>query len=104
MASKYGNKRTEVDNFIFASKREARRYQELIVLQRAGLIRDLELQPDYPLIVNGVRVGIYRGDFRYVDCVTGQKILEDAKGVRTAVYQLKKKLVKAIYNIDIIEV
>lgn len=100
--SKYGAKRTEVDGIVFASMAEARRYGELKLLERAGKIKDLELQPVYALIVNGVRVGNYIGDFRYVEGET--VVLEDVKGVKTPVYQLKKKLVEAIYKFKITEV
>lgn len=102
--SKYGAKRTEVDGIVFASKAEARRYQELRLLERAGEIERLELQPRYPLVVNTVTIGTYVGDFRYLDTRNGRRTVEDVKGVRTPVYRLKCKLVKALYDIDIVEV
>jgi hypothetical protein len=103
-SSKYHNKPTEQNGIQFDSCKEANRYQELLLLEKAGLVRNLELQPRYDLVVNGCKVGYYKGDFRYEDVATGKSITEDVKGVRTAVYMLKKKLVKALYGVDIIEV
>jgi hypothetical protein len=61
----------------------------------------LELQPRYPLIVNGEKVGTYVGDFRYFE--GDVLILEDVKGILTPVYRLKRRLVKALYGLDIRE-
>lgn len=104
--NKYHNRKTLYNGVQFHSQKEATRYQELLWMQRSGLIDKLELQPRYDLVVNGYRLGFYKGDFRYVDVRTGQSVLEDIKcpATRTAVYQLKKKLVKALYGIDIVEV
>ena len=99
--SKYGAIKTVVDGHIFDSKAEARRYQELRLMASAGEISDIELQPKYPLIVNGKNCGFYKADFRYK--IAGVLVVEDVKGVKTPVYQLKKKLVKALYDIDIVE-
>ena len=105
-ASKYHNRKTEFAGRVFDSRKEADRYQELLWMQQAGLIQDLELQPRYDLIVNGHKLGFYRGDFRYKEVATDSVILEDVKSpaTRTAVYRLKKKLVKALYGVEIIEV
>ncbi len=105
--AKYRNRRTEVDGVTFASKREARRYQELALMQKAGVISGLELQPRYPLVVNGVKVGTYVADFRYRESPENGFLLlvvEDAKGVRTPVFRLKAKLMKALHGIEIREV
>lgn len=99
--SKYRNKQTQIDNITFASKREAARYQELLLLERAQEILDLRLQVKYPLVVRLHKVGTYIADFVYKE--GGREIVEDAKGVKTAVYRLKKKLMRAIYEIDIRE-
>ncbi len=99
---KYGALPTIVDGIRFASRREARRYQALDLLQRAGEIRDLELQPAFPIRVNDVTVAKYVADFRYVTRM-GEVVIEDAKGVRTPVYRLKKKLVEALYGVRILE-
>lgn len=99
--NKYGNKKTEVDNIVFASKREATRYQDLKVMQREGLITGLTLQPKYPLEINGIKIGSYIGDFFYTE--NGQRVVEDTKGVKTPVYKLKRRLMLALYGIHIRE-
>jgi hypothetical protein len=102
--SKYNARKTEVDGHTFDSQAEARRYGELKLMAQAGEIRDLELQHKYPLIVNEIKIGCYICDFIYHDTRTGQVVVEDVKGVKTAVYQLKKKLMFAIHHITIVEV
>lgn len=101
--SKYHARRTTVDGITFASAAEATAYNNRMLAVRSGLIADLELQPRFPLVVNGVKIGDYIADFRYRNCTTGAVIVEDVKGVRTPVYRLKRKLVKALYDIDILE-
>jgi len=101
--SKYRNVRTEVDGIKFASRAEAKRYQELKILERAGEITRLDLQPRFDCWVNGNKVCTYVSDFRYFTDV-GQ-IIEDVKGMKTPVYKLKKKLVEACYpGVKIIEI
>ena len=104
--SKYYNRKTTYQGVQFDSQKEAKRYQELLLLTRAGSIRNLECQPRYDLVVNGHKLGYYRADFRYEEMTTGESITEDVKSpvTKTAVYQLKKKLVKAIYGIEVREV
>jgi hypothetical protein len=115
--SKYRAVPTVIHGVRFASKAEARRYQELLLLGMAGEIRNLELQPRFPLHVGGVKVGDYVADFRYeekrnVMCFEGVgpiyykwfDVVEDVKGVRTPVYRMKKKHVEAEYGIAIREV
>lgn len=103
MATKYNNKKTVYLGIQFDSIKEANRYQVLLYMERAGLIRNIELQPRYDLIVNGKKCGFYKADFRY-EKNTGEIVVEDVKGVRTPLYVLKRKLVKAIYNLDIVEI
>lgn len=103
-AHKYHAIPTEVDGVKFASRMEARRYRELLLLQRGGMIRQLTLHPRFPLVVNGIKVGTYVGDFEYLDVLSGLRTVEDAKGVVTPVYRLKRKLVQALYGIEIKEV
>ena len=103
-ASKYGNKKVEFAGILFDSKAELRRFHELKLLERAGEITNLELQPRFDLVVEGVKCGFYKGDFRYVDTRTGKEVVEDVKGVKTPVYRLKRKLVRAIYGVDVVEV
>lgn len=94
----------------FDSRREANRWCELRMLERAGEIADLERQPVYPLLAPTptahvfVRIGEYRGDFRYTVVKTGGRVVEDAKGVRTPLYRWKRKHVEAQYGIQIQEV
>ena len=104
MTSKYRAIPTDVDGVRFASRLEARRYQELRLMEAAGEIRDLELQPRYPLRVNGRLVCTYVADFRYWDVRAGRQVVEDAKGVRTSTYKLKAKLMKAVHDIEVQEV
>jgi hypothetical protein len=101
--NKYHNIKTYVDEIKFSSKKEAARYSELKILVQVGAIQALELQPKYLIKINDVKVCYYVGDFRYFDNETQTTILEDSKGVRTPIYRLKKKLVKAVYGIDILE-
>lgn len=107
--SKYGNKKTWVNEIMFDSLREAKRYNELRILEKAGYITDLELQKSFVLITGRRwsdgkkhRDTVYRADFVYRE--NGEVIVEDAKGVRTPVYKLKKELMKDIYGIEIREV
>jgi hypothetical protein len=101
--AKYHNKKTVIDGITFDSKKEAARYVELKLLQQAGEIQDLLLQPSFELIVQGGKVvGRYFADFKYR---TGNKVIvEDVKGVKTDVYRLKKKIVEAVHHIQIVEV
>lgn len=115
-SGKYNARKTTVDGIVFASKREAQRYGELKLLEKAGEIDSLTLQPDFPLYVwceRGaavgshvvrVKVGVYRADFRYWERgVVNGEVIEDVKGMKTPVYQLKKRMVEAIYGITIKE-
>lgn len=107
-AHKYGAKPTWADGIRFASKAEAKRYLDLKLLERAGAISGLEVQPCYPIEAvnpsNGevTPVGVYKADFRYLE--RGRLVVEDVKGMRTVVYRLKKRLVEAIYGIQIQEI
>jgi hypothetical protein len=101
--SKYGNRKVVVDDIPFDSQAEADRYWELAQLRNTGEITELELQPVFPLLVNGAKVAEYRADFRYRD-ESGVQHVEDVKGVRTPVYQLKKKMVRAQYGTEIEEI
>jgi hypothetical protein len=100
---KYRNVRTVVDGIAFDSKAEAKRYAELRLMLDAGTIYGLRLQPRYPLTVNGVKVGTYVADFAYVDAA-GDDVVEDVKGVRTPVFKLKAKLMKAVHGITVEEI
>lgn len=99
--AKYGNKPTEVDGVRFASKREAGRYQELKLLERAGHISALRLQPTFPLDVNGIPVCRYRADFEYVE--NGRRVVEDSKGYATPEYKIKRALMLACHGVEVRE-
>lgn len=107
--SKYHSRKTTVDGITFDSAREAKRYQELKLLERAGAIRDLELQVRFELIpsfdVDGkhYRPTCYIADFVYTDAKTGKEVVEDVKGVRTDVYRLKAKMFAQRYGVSILE-
>ena len=109
--SKYGAKPTVVDGIRFHSAKEAKRYQELKVLLKAGEIHDLALQPAFDLDVIGgfvkdvrYRIGGYKADFQYTEWRTGKRIVEDVKGFKTPLYRWKKKHVEAQYGVQIREV
>jgi len=99
--SKYKAKPTTIDGVRFPSKKEARRYSQLKLLLAAGQIKNLELQPQYPIHVAGSKICTYIADFRYIDR-SGVTIVEDVKGVETPVFRLKKKLVEAIYGLKLL--
>lgn len=101
-ALKYGNKPTERDGIRFHSKREADRYQELLLMQSAREISALERQVPFDLIVNGVKVARYVADYAYRD-KAGARVVEDAKGYATTTYKLKKKLMLACHGIHVRE-
>ena len=102
-----GKANRTVDGFLFDSLKEAKRYSELKMLERAGEITALALQPSYDLWVNDMKVCRYRADFTYVTLVNGiagVSVVEDCKGFKTPEYKLKKKLMRAIYGIEVKEV
>ena len=114
--SKYGNTKTTVDGITFDSKKEASRYQQLRLLEKAGKISNLQRQVKYILVpgyyeknekTNRTRCVerevSYVADFVYVDCETGEKVVEDTKGYRTPDYKIKRKLMLWEYGIKIHE-
>jgi len=121
---KYGAKPTVVDGIRFASMKEAKRYGELKMLQKAGRLWHLELQPEFELNVYArnehgepKRIGKYVADFKYFALPDFGEwtppydvppfpvwVIEDVKGIKTPVYRLKKKMAEAIYGITIREV
>ena len=112
MRSKYHNQKTEFDGFRFDSKKEAKRWWELKMMERAGLIKDLCRQFPIKLLPAQKdergkvieRPVQYIADFIYEDVQTGERVVEDAKGVRTAEYIIKRKLLLYMYGIKIREV
>lgn len=103
--NKFGAVPVIVDGVRFASRAEAKRHAYLQVMQRAGLISDLKLQPRFALVVNGIKVGTYVADFSYVDKERGH-VVEDVKSpaTRTNVFLLKKRLMLACHGIDVSEI
>lgn len=102
---KYAAIACDVDGHTFDSRREGRRYLQLRLLEQAGVITDLQLQPVFHLHAQGgVEVGKYIADFRYTDVATGEKVTEDSKGVRTAIYRWKARHMQAEYGITVREV
>lgn len=123
--NKYGNRKITVDGVTFDSKKEAARYRELKLLERAGEISNLELQAKYVLIPaqrasssDTYKCGPNKGkpkpgkllekecsyiaDFSYLR--DGKFVVEDTKGVRTEVYKIKRKLMLERYGIQISEI
>lgn len=123
MRNKYYNKKTCVNGIEFDSRKEARRYQELLLLQKAGVIQDLKMQVKYILIPSQYetveRYGksgqklkdgqkllekecSYIADFVYTE--DGKEIVEDTKGIKTKDYIIKRKLMLWIHGIRVKEV
>lgn len=119
--SKYKNKKIEIDGITYDSKKEAKRHQELIFLERTGEINDLRRQVKFVLIPSqrepdtiGSRGGIHKGKVIEKECsyiadfvyktVDGITVVEDTKGFRTTEYIVKRKLMLYIHGIRIKEV
>jgi hypothetical protein len=94
--SKYGATPTIVDGIRFDSKLEAKRYAELLALEKAGKISNLTRQDRYPLGVGAVKLGDYVADFSYYCHERGCMIIEDAKGILTPLCRWKLKHMAAI--------
>ena len=108
-AHKYGATRTKVDGIWFDSASEAERYRDLKLLERAGKITELELQPSFALHTvspeepnKPIHLCDYVADFRYMEnhCC----IIEDVKGskdMQTPMSKLKIKWVEVEYGINV---
>lgn len=98
--SKYNSRKTTVDGITFDSKKEARRYLVLKKMEQDGEIKNLRLQvpvelvPSFEIVIDGKkrkrRPITYVADFVYYR--DDEKVIEDVKGLRTPVYNIKKKL------------
>lgn len=110
---RYGNvKKPMFRGRRFDSQRELNRYLELRMLRAAGVIRDLELQPSYPIEIAGIKIMlkskryhihgrqmVYIADFRYFDIEMEDVVIEDVKmqsGHRDRVYCIKRALMEAM--------
>lgn len=102
--SKYHAKKVTIDGITFDSKREAERWSELKILERAGVIQQLKRQVKFDLIPaqSGERGVYYRADFTYLQ--NGRLVVEDSKGFKTPEYIIKRKLMLWIHSIRIREV
>lgn len=109
--TKYGNKKTTLNGITFDSKKEARRYSELLLLEKAGAIHDLQTQVKYVLIPSQrdpetgkviERECAYKADFVYTE--NGKTVVEDTKGFRTKEYIIKRKLMLQVHGIRIREI
>lgn len=102
--SKYGSRKALVDGILFDSGKEAGRYCQLKLMERAGIIIDLQLQVAYELNPGGTHSLRYIADFVYIITDGNLQIVEDAKGFRTKDYRKKKRLMKKVHGIEIKEV
>lgn len=99
--SKYRNKKVKIDMFVFDSIAESRRYKELAILEKAGHIKELKLQPKFLLQESFKKNGKtyrkieYIADFQYIE--NNKTIVEDVKGKETDVFKLKHKLFEFKY-------
>lgn len=102
--NKYHAKKTILDGMVFDSRREANRYAELKLLQRAGKIKNLRRQVPFELIPSqdGERAVKYIADFVYEE--NGKEIVEDVKGFRPKDYIIKRKLMLWVHGIKVWEV
>lgn len=105
---KYHNRKTTVDGILFDSRKEAIRYRELRLLERAGEIQNLRLQVKYEIIPKQgkEKAAYYIADFVYKELKDDrwETVVEDCKGMKTDVYKLKKKLMRHVYGVEIREV
>tara|TARA_R100000149_G_scaffold57613_1_gene26585 strand:+ start:36 stop:413 length:378 start_codon:yes stop_codon:yes gene_type:complete len=102
--NKYFAKKTVAMGLKFDSRWEAERWGQLKAMERAGVVTQLERQITYDLSINDVKICNYIADFRYLleeEDGLSRLVVEDAKGILTPEFKLKKKMMKAIHGIDI---
>ena len=98
MPNKFHAKKQVYKGIKFDSKKELNRYLILEQMQMKNYISELEIHPKFPLMVNGVKIGRYTADFKYIN-KEGVEIIEDVKSkvTKTRDYMLRKKIL-ATYN------
>jgi len=108
--NKYGAKKKMVNGIEFDSTKEARRYQDLELMQKAGEIRRLRRQVPFTVFIKNKLICEWLADFVYDlrgaqfgESFVWETIIEDTKGYRTEVYKLKRKMVQAEYGFKILE-
>ncbi len=108
---KYRNVKVEIDGIVFGSQKEANRYKKLCQAKKMGLINNLEVHPKFEFRVNGEKIGSYTSDFSYLEMSgsgidkEAELVVEDVKSqpTMTATYRRNKKLMKAVYGIEVRE-
>ena len=102
--SKYNSRKTVIDGIKFDSVKEAKRYAELKLMERAGVISHLQMQVKFEVIpkCGKERSSNYIADFVYQE--DGNTVVEDVKGVKTPEYILKRKLMNWVHDIQIKEI
>ena len=112
--NKFNAVKKTIDGIKFDSTRESKRYEELKLLERAGKIKDLEVQPVYILVKSVKFKGDkkakpamrYTADFRYYDIEKGEVVVEDVKSTATAKltdYRMRRHMMLAFHGIEILE-
>lgn len=101
--SKHGNKPVITEEGYFASQLEFGRWQDLKMYRDAGEITDLRRQVPYKIEHGGKLICTYIADAVYFDNSLGKEVIEDAKGHRTKIYRLKKKMLSIICGLEITE-
>lgn len=106
--NKFNARKTLVDGILFDSAKEAGRYKELKLLERAGHIKHLALQVPFIFEIDNKKMFTYYADFKYMPKnYNFFPVVEDVKSEITRklpVYRLKKKIIEAYYNITISEI
>ena len=99
--NKYRAKPVRTEEGFFASQKEYRDWQHLKLREKAGELSHLQRQVSFPLTINNQLICTYKADAVWFEA--GRRVVADSKGVKTETYRLKKKLLKALLNIDILE-
>ena len=104
--NKFNARRVQYEGYDFGSEDEVKRYRELRLMQAAGEIAGLRMQVHFAIDVSGQHICDYVADFVYLRLGDGRLVVEDVKSpaTMTAVYRLKKKLLKATWGLDIDEI